>query len=511
MAPRVYTQVRVEVQLVVSVWTDITRDVLTDAGIHCVRGTSGHGPLDKVADPGRLEFSLRNDKGNTGKIRSWYSPNHPNARAGWTEGIPVRVVARFLSVDYPLWRGKIATIDPTPGDDPQRTAVMAQDSMADFTETEVREIAPQIDESEVALLQAVIAALPTEAQPVATSYDAALDSYPLSFDNVGAGSAAIGLINDAVLSAFGTAFVAGDGTFTYINRHSEALATSVLTLTDSDLLARGPGFTGANSLQNVFNRARVTIPHKESVAAVLFSSTSPVAIGPGESVEIWDTYSDPSNRNQLIGASSFTALAAGVDYTANAASDGSSADLTSSLSIAIATFVTTAKSTLTNMGASSLFVTMRQLRGVGIFDRGPQTFESFTAQPYGDRPMNVDLKFQNDPTVAQDLADYLVAQFSDRTRHGEELVWDPQRSQTLMLAALTTEIGDVVTASESQTGLDDVGLLVRGIAYDIVGGRNGFDLTVRYSVVPRVASTSFIFDDPIFGVLDSSQALLGYA
>lgn len=492
-------------------WTDLTRDVLTEVGIHFVRGINGNGPLDRTADPGRLEFSLRNDKGNTGKTRSWYSPNHPQVRSGWQEGIPARLMARYQGVDYPVWRGKIITIDPTAGDAPQRVAVVAQDAIADFTEAQVREIPPQIDQSEVALLQAVLDALPVEAQPVAVNFDAALDEYPLAFDAIGAGTAALGLMNDAVTNAVGTLFVSGDGTLTYINRHSEALADSVLTLVDEDLLVRGPGFVGSSSLANVFNRVRITIHEKDEVASVLFLTTATVELAPGESFEVWDTYSDPNNRNRLIGAKSFTPLAATTDYTANTAEDGSGDDRTANLSIAISTFSTIAKSVLSNTGTDTLIVTMRQLRGIGIFDNAPQTLESFMPEPYGDRPLAVDLQFQTDATVAQDLADYLVAQFSDRTRQGEELVYDPHRSAMLMLAALTADVGDVVTASEQQTGLDTVDLLIRGIAGEIESGPYGFALTMRYRVVPRIASASFIFDDPVFGVFDSSVAVLGYA
>jgi hypothetical protein len=299
---------------------------------------------------------------------------------------------------------------------------------------------------------------------------------------------------------------------TYRNRHSIVLADSALTLLDADLLVRGPGFAGQSSLTNVYNRVRITIHPKTPLAATLFSSTAPIVVDPGASVELWDNYSDPNNPDRLIGATSFNLpLTPTLDYTANTLEDGSGDDRTANLSIAITTFTSSAKSVLTNTGGDTLIVTMRQLTGIGLFDNAPLTIESFVAQPYGDRPLEFDLQFQDDPLVTQDEADYLVAQLSDRTRQGEELVFDPHRNQTLMLGALSLEIGDIVTATESQTGLAGIDFLIRGIAFDIDPGPYGFNLTMRYHVVPRISSVLFIFDDPVHGVFDSTDARLGYA
>src|ERR1051325_8992003 len=215
----VQASARVEVQLSPGVWTDITGDVLVETEIRWSRGIRGSGPTDRVASTGTLECSLRNDADpKTGRLKGWYSPNHPNVRAGWMHDIPIRLVGRYLGVDRPIWRGRIRTIDPTPGDTPNRVSVLAQDSFGDFAETKVREIPAQVDVTEVDLIQAVIDALPTENQPVATSFDAALDSYPFAFDNVGAGTVALGLLSDAMISAYGRLFQAADGRLRYINR-----------------------------------------------------------------------------------------------------------------------------------------------------------------------------------------------------------------------------------------------------------------------------------------------------
>jgi hypothetical protein len=509
---RRYAAFRVDVQLTAGVWTNITRDIVHETGIRAFRGTRGVGPLDRIADPGTMEYSLRNDRGNSGRTRSWYSPNHGSVRHGWTEGIPCRLVGTFAGVDYPLWRGKLRTIDPTPGDEPQRCGVLAQDIFGDFAETRVRAVTPQIDQTEVQIVQAILAALPAESQPVATAYDAALDSYPVALDNIGDGAQAYTLLHDVVVSAFGMLAIDGDGTFRYTNRHNQALVNSSLTLTDGDLLVRGPGYTGPSSLDTVYNRVGVTIHPKTIVAStVLFASTVAIEVSAGASVEVWDNYSDPNNRDRLIGGKNFTAPVAGVDYTANTLEDGSGSDVTSSVTVTAYEFASSMKTVFTNTSVSTVYVTMHQLRGDGIYDNSPLRVESFAAKSYGDRPLEVDLPYQNDPVLAQDFADYLRAQYEDPSRLGQEVVFDPQTSGARMIAALSLDIGDIVTASERQTGLSAIEFIVRGIEYTIEPGPFGFNLTMRLRVVPNAATSVFIFDDSDFGTFDGVNSVFGYA
>ena len=55
-----------------------------------------------------------------------------------------------------------------------------------------------------------------------------------------------------------------------------------------------------------------------------------------------------------------------------------------------------------------------QLRGRAIYDQAPVTVESYIAQPYGDRLLTIDLKYQDDAEVAQNLVDFLQPLYNTR-------------------------------------------------------------------------------------------------
>ena len=507
----VAASVRIDAQFSPGVWTDFGTDVIADAGVRWRRGLSSNTPHDRVAQPGTLEFSLRNDKGNLGGTAGWYSPNHASCRTGFTFGIPVRVVANDGSGDKVLWRGRLRTIDPTPGKElTPRTICTAHDVIGDLVEADVRSIAPQVSQTEVQLLQAVIAALPTDAQPPATSYDTAVDTYPYAFDDIGGGVKAIEALTRVTVSAQGLLYAKGDGTLRYDNRHSLTLRTSSATITEASILA-DRGLVVPSTLTNIFNRVRVTIhPKTPAAATVLFALTGAQSVAPGQSVTIWGDYADPTNSLKLIGGTSFTTpIVATTDYLGNGQADGSGANLTSSLSIVTSAFAASVKFVVTNTSTTqTVWITKLQLRGTAIYDNAPQTFESFTAQTYGDRPLDVDLTYQNDGLVAQDLADYLKAQYLNLGDQIDEYAFDPQVSSTLMTQALTREIGDVITLSETITGLSSVPAMIIGIEGSAAAGSW---LRHRFYLAPKTVGSVFVFDDAVLGVFDAADARFGYA
>jgi len=496
-------------------WTNLMADVLSEPGISATRGIPGTSPADRICQPGTLEFTLNNGASNSAHTACWYSPAHPNTRPGWLEGCPVRLLASFNDTIYPLWRGRIRTIDPTPGRTPMRVTVLAQDAAADLSTGIPRALPPQINKTETELIQAVVDVLPPEAQPP-LDLDTALDEFTFAFDQTDSNAVALSLIFDAVISALGTAFVNKVGTFRYRNRQNQAEASSALVIEDADLLYAGPGFAGASSLRNVFNHFYLTLHQKSTSPSpvVLFRVEGALPINPGQVIEIWDEYSDPNNPQRVVGGYNFVSVVSGVDYHATANEDGTGADRTAEVSNVVEGFTSSAKTTISNMGASVLYVQFRQLRGTAIYDYTPMTLESYVPKRYGDRAAAIDMPFQDSINAVQPLADQLVAQYADRARAGEELVFDPQRSPALMLGALTLDIGDVITASELTSGVNHVDYDIRGITYAFQRVHVGAYLTVRYRIVPHVTSApggdAWMFDHPVRGLLDTGT-IFGFA
>lgn len=466
-----------------SYWTSLGNDVLQP--VSATLGISGNSPTDVAANPGELHFELDNSASNSGATLGWYSPAGATKRSGWTFGIPVRWVFTYSSVEYVRFRGKIGVINPVPGQKfSRRVSVVAYDIIDDLATADARQVTVQTSKNEAQLLASVLAALPSTAQPAATSYDTGLDTSSYAFNNVGQGTAAASLLHDIVLSSLGLLFVAGDGTLKYLNRQSITKLASSLTFSD-DMI----GLVVPSTLAGIFNRVRTTIHPKTVDAApttVLYSMTgSAMKIPAGSVVTIWGAYRDPSaalSTQTLIGGfNTVLPLVATTDYTANAAADGSGANKTSSLSIATTAFASTAKFVITNTDAyNDVWLTALQIRGEGIYDQGPRTFEHYTAMAYGDRPVDIDLPYQESADFGANAAAFVDAQYNSLTSRVESVQYVAGASSTFALAAMQLDVGALVTLTESVTGLAASTAVINSVRLDWKSN----DLRVTYGLRP---------------------------
>lgn len=492
-------------------WVDVTADVYLMPGDTSAwnRGIKSNRPEDHVADTGLLNFALDNSATNSGATQGWYSPSHPSCRAGFTFGIKVRVVGVWDGVDYPLWRGKLRAILPEPGQyGTKRTLCTAHDTMGDLYEADLISIAPQANKTEVQLLQAIVATLPSEAAPPATSYDVALDTYQYAFDDIGGGGIkALTAGSNVVLSAQGWWYAKADGTLKYENRHTITTKTSSFTF-DNTM----HGLVVPSDLSNVFNRIRVTVhPRTIDAAAttVLFSQPGAIELGPGQTLDVWGDYADPANSLKLIGGTAqVTPIVSTTDYVANSAADGSGSNQTANLSVVTSAFASTVKFELTNTSGATIYVTKLQIRGKGVYDNAPITVEKFVARPYGDRPLRLDLRYQHNTTIAKDLADYHYALYGNLAGSVSAITFMATADDTLLGQALEREIGDVITLSEEMTGLVNARVVIRGIEWSVAPGPVAM---VTWYLSPMLVGSVFILDDATYGVLDSVVAALGYA
>lgn len=500
------TVYRVWLELSAGVFTDVTADVITSGrSISGKRGSSQGGPTDLTADIGTLEFWLRNDAQH-GKPQGYYSPYHASVRVGFKRGIGVKLFADTTI----MWRGTIRKISPTSGpNNEQQTYCYATDVVEDLADTNVKSLSPQIGKTEVELMQAVIAAIPANAQPSATSYDAALDTYDYAFYETGGNApSAMSLLDTITQNDRGRLFVSADGTLTYLNRHTLSQRTSSFTMNNlfQDIVV-------ADGLDNTFNRIQITQHPKRPTSAglaaaptiALFSDTSAVAIQPGQTVTLWADYRDPNNTQKLLGAASVvTPLVATTDYVANSAADGSGSNLTANVSAAgTVGFSASVMFVFTNSGAQVAYLTLRQIRGKAIYDDAPITVESYTTKDYGDRLLPLDLKYLSSASVAQDMAAFINATNNDPSNQAREIFIVPSSSATFLTQSTTREIGDVVTASEIVTGLSSATLMIIGMHFEI-------DSDVArhwWHVVPAFIMAAWIFDKSRFDV----DLIFGYA
>ena len=389
---------------------------------------------------------------------------------------------------YCKFNGKVRVITPSAGiKRDQRCDVVAYDYMRDLMDADVREIDIAIGDSEDTLIGAVLNAIPSDAQPLYRDIDAGIDTFPYAFWNVQGGDKAGGLIKDITMSSVALSAIKGDGTFIFVNRHSRAISSSAFSFSDNMQEVAAP-----SSLDKVFNRVRVTIhPMTVDAAAttVLYAATgTPPAIPAGTSLTIWGDFRDPANVLKLIGATAAVeALVPGTDYAGNAAADGSGADLTASLSITATAFASTVKFVITNNHATATIhlvttggVTKLQIRGKGIYDNGPQTFEAYVAKDYGDRPFAFDMPYQDDSEIGNSAALYIEAQYDDLDDQIDAVGFVASDSASFMTQALRREIGDVLTLTETQTGLSSVKAVIQRVELELLG-RN---IWCRFGLAP---------------------------
>ncbi len=250
-------------------WMNVSEDVAMSEGFTHRFGVDGDSPMDVVAGSGELTLTLRNAAVNSGKAEGYYSPSHASVRPGWTYGVGVAVVYYYGGFPYRSWTGKIAEIDPDPDPKgPRHVRVVAYDYAHDLVDAEVKNITPQVNQGEPTLVGAVLAAVPTEAQPVGGldySLSDEYDTFPLAFDKLGTSTKAATAIADVARSSLGLFYVDQSGTAVYKTRHALLSAETSATLTDADIC----GFSAATSRQGSYNVVRVSLHPKRTASSIV--------------------------------------------------------------------------------------------------------------------------------------------------------------------------------------------------------------------------------------------------
>lgn len=500
----------VQMQFSAGVWTDVSSDV--ERPINWSRGIEGNGPADNVASPGTCEFEMDNSERNSAATLGLYSPNHPSCRSGLREGIPVRLLVTSGSyTDQPVWTGKITSILPSVGlYGVRRTHIIAKDCMEDLANEDVREVSRQLEQTEVAVLSAVLDSLPSASQPAARSFDPAEHEFPVALDDLGSGERALGVCERIVTSARGSLYPLANGALKYQSFSRRVLEISQFEFTDVMLA----GLNIPSSLDNVYGRVRVTThpktfaPSTSPAIMVLASHEGRMALAPGESVELFLTYQDPDRPEVKIGGTDFeddgtspAGTLEATDYEFNSDEDGGGADVTSEVSVHADFFASTVKLTITNHDSAIAYKQRLQVRGRGIYDQNPVTREAFTEMSGRTRIAELDFPYQDDEAFAQQVADLLQASYRNRADQVESLEFYPADDEDLMAQALTGEIGTVIDASESVALPDGVSAYIQSIAGDI---DTNDQWVLRYGLAPRIVRDALLADD----LLVSSRLVL---
>jgi hypothetical protein len=295
-----------------------------------------------------------------------------------------------------------------------------------------------------------------------------VDLYPYAFDNLSGGNKILSVMRDVVVSSFGLLYPKGTGELRYLSRHAMSVLASAGTFTDTELFE----LSVPSSLDNVYDRARAT-NHPKVVSPTatdeiyITPSGSSLEIAVGGTIEVWTDYTDPIDRQTKIGGTDVEdVLVGGTHYAANSQPDGLGTDLTAGIVASIDPFSSTAKWTFTNTSGMTAFITMQKVIGKAVRDPGPQTFES-PQSATGTRPIDIDLPYQDDPFIGQSVADYVVATYGGIDQQINSLAFVANKSSALMVLAMQREPGDLVTISETVTGLSSVTAIIQSVEFEV--------------------------------------------
>lgn len=459
-------------------WTDVTADVLSTPYIQWESGKQYDEPTAFVADIGKLEFWMNNSNRNSGGVAGYYSPGHASARADFELGTRVRVKTTYAGSDRYHFHGRISEIQPLAGRyGKRRTHVVVTDYMDEMTSRMVDILTLQSSKTSDQLLTTLIATM--DIAPQATSYDVGPDTFASAFHDVAGERMAVATIAQKIVqSDLSRLYVRGDATggetLILTNRQDDIGKTSQLTLNDT--------MTDLNverSRRNIANKIVVSFaPINEGTSnEVLYTLPDELQLNAGANYTFTALYRDPDGGSRLNGKTMVTPVA-DTDYKFSSVS-GSGNDLNASLSITLNSGYNTggdrAEITLTNNHATATgYLWLFQLRGLALRLRDAMEVTSenpASITAYGEKRLQFNTPYQNSFNVTREISDYLKSKWANPKYKITNVSFTGSSNATLMNAAVNRDIGDMITVTETLTGIN-ADQIVIGYRKQITNGRN---------------------------------------
>jgi hypothetical protein len=387
--------------------------------------------------------------------------------------------------------GKLRSADPNPG--AYRThlvKVTSYDRIRDLAETKARAVEVGVNKTEAELLTLLLDSLPSTAQPLRRDFATGVDTFPYAFNELGRGTIALSVVKQIAVSAYATIFMKGDGTLVLQSRDTRSSGAAAFHFDETM-----SGLTTAANVDELVNNVRTTINPRtvDAAATTVISSTTgtPLSVAAGDTITVYLEYRDPSDTQTLIGGTAVVSATATTDYLGNSNVSGTGSNQTADLTITTTAYASTAKLAIQNTGAAVVYLVdasgdaFLQLRGKGIYQRSPQSFEATSSRPYGDKMLQIDLKYQSSPSDAQSYALTVEEQYNDQaSAQLESITFMGNDSSDLLLQSLAREPGDIVSISESTVGADELEMVIQSVSLDISSGPW---VTCTYGLAPASA------------------------
>jgi hypothetical protein len=464
-------------------WTDVTADVFLSARIKWRRGLTGSGPLDQVASPGRLVWSLNNSEANSARTLGYYTPGGAFCRAGFDVGIGVRLRAVYAGVSRTLFVGVLDEAVPAAGRYGGRgVSCVAFDWLEEAARFPLSDLSIQTDVRGDEVLSVIVASMPRQPQG-GTSFEVGRSTFAYALDTArDESSRALGEFAKLAASEGGRIYTKADGTLRFESRVTRP-ATRTVSFSLADTMTALPGVSRRRSA--ILNSVQATVHPRRVDASVvtLYTLRTSTLIRAGESLPLFGGYVDPEQLASRVGGVSMVAPVPTTDYTFNSAEDGSGADLTSALMVVMSSGYLSGGNgfyaTITNTGSADGYLTTFRTRGRGVYDYESSVLyadNSASASTYGQNGVALDLPYQNDPVAGNAIALYTLALFGDASRtYVPAVSFSANRDASHMLAALDSDISTRGEVSELVTAIDE-GVFINGVEGEI-GPRGSLSMT----------------------------------
>jgi hypothetical protein len=510
-------------------WVDLTPDVLKDPVPKWSNGNAGGGPLDFVAPPGQLTFSLNNSASNSHAFEGYYSPGRADAIAEWggsvgfnipgfTVGMTVRLSFVYDGRRIYKWQGRIAPqgIKVIPGaKDSRRVDVTCYNWMKHAQDHTIDLLQIQSNfypfEAITKLLENMDT--PPEATDLGTSTSV---QFPTVFDGAGVTTTALGEFQKIALSTRVPINIIGGLTsgeiLTYgFNRNTIPLNTSEsgallmetgdqilmetggtdyillddtqdMTFDDSDIMP-GSDFQYGKYIYN--HITYVVYPRRTDTSTIVLWTLNEAKLVPaGESITIRGQYNDPSGSQSSIKGTNFVTPVSGTDFKANQAEDGTGADATASMTVTADPGGADVEYVITNTSGTDFYTggtsaaTICQFRGSGVyFDDVVRVISENTSsiERYGISPLPVDMKYRNDTSALRldSISGGWINEYRTPFTSVERLNLWANRDTKNMNAFLFGEPGTLAYVTETMNGLSNESCRLVGYEAELQPGADG--------------------------------------
>lgn len=432
------------------------------------------------------------------------------------EGTLGRLQATFSAVTYTLFIGRLVSFQPLPGANNRRVIAMTfSDPTLDLLDTEYMPVLDTNVTADVPIQRVFdegVVPFPyvhsywmlgvqgaseldlttTIYSPASYSLDTGKSVYNWVGDTAREGNQGVSAqtyIRDLVAGeVYGRFFYdpALPG-YRFHNRHRDPLNTTVAyTVTENDYEPEMSSYVR----MPVLNKASISYtPRKLGTPETVIWSADDLPISMTEDGhKITARYRDLTNPSARVGATDVIPLKPVTDYSATYLPDNS--DVTNVIGVSLQVGANSAEITINKPAryVGEISITALQLRGTPLTTFNPRTIDSMNADSayaYKFTSERINYSLIDTDNDAQAIADYHVYKNSNAVTAFDKVGWIANKTTSRMTNALSSEIGDRITVSDSWMG-HSADYFIIGTRHTITwGGEHTHSITLTLKPADR--------------------------